>query len=133
MMSDLREDLAVALFDARPHNHPQGHIPQWGIQPASIKAVFYREADTCLALLRASGRLAPAVEGDVVEAALDQTWPRPEYNEDYRDEVRAIIEKAAPIIAAATEARIAGYLKAEAEMNGLLSVEDIERVIGLTR
>jgi hypothetical protein len=34
------EVLAKALFEARPHAHPQGRIPNWDIQPEDIKNVF---------------------------------------------------------------------------------------------
>ena len=31
---------ARELFDARPHRHPNGRIPEWDIQPEDIKEVF---------------------------------------------------------------------------------------------
>jgi hypothetical protein len=38
------EAAAKALFDAMPHAHPEGHMPDWEIQPESIKDAFRRKA-----------------------------------------------------------------------------------------
>jgi hypothetical protein len=35
---------AKALFDAEPHAHPQGHVPNWEVQPEAIKEAFRRKA-----------------------------------------------------------------------------------------
>jgi hypothetical protein len=52
-MDDLvREILAKALFEARPHRHPARRIPNWDIQPEDIKNVFRVEADPLLRWLR---------------------------------------------------------------------------------
>lgn len=39
-MSDDVEAIAKAAFDAQPHRHPNGRIPQWECQPDHIKYVF---------------------------------------------------------------------------------------------
>lgn len=62
-------------------------------------------ADTVLSALRASGRLAPVVEGDVVEEAVD-AWAKGCVEEPNKELLRSIIRTAAPIIAVATEARV---------------------------
>jgi hypothetical protein len=35
---------AKALFDAMPHAHPQGHVPDWEMQPEAIKDAFRGKA-----------------------------------------------------------------------------------------
>lgn len=46
------EQAAKNLFDQRPHNHPDGHAPQWSEQPDHIKEAFRKEARTLYAILR---------------------------------------------------------------------------------
>lgn len=43
------ETAAKAIFDGRPHNHPDGQIPNWDHQPEHIKSGFRRDAAAALA------------------------------------------------------------------------------------
>lgn len=43
------ERAAKAIFDGRPHNHPDGKIPNWDHQPEHIKSGFRRDAAAALA------------------------------------------------------------------------------------
>lgn len=60
MAEALIERMARAMFDGRPHNltrkrpgeEPVRIVPDWDIQPASVKDVFRRDARAALAAAR---------------------------------------------------------------------------------
>jgi hypothetical protein len=49
------EAIVKALFEAMPHAHPQGDVPNWEIQPESIKDAFRRKARDARRLERSTG------------------------------------------------------------------------------
>jgi hypothetical protein len=63
-MNSVVERVARALFDAKPHRHPTGHVPVWNVQPDDIKGVFRRDARAALEALR-------YVDGVDEQAAID--------------------------------------------------------------
>lgn len=38
------DSAARRIFDATPHRHPTGHVPDWNVQPEHLKDVFRRFA-----------------------------------------------------------------------------------------
>lgn len=38
------DDVAKAIFDAMPHNHPNGRKPDWAAQPTGVRNTFLRHA-----------------------------------------------------------------------------------------
>lgn len=68
--------VAKALFDAEPHNHPEGNVPNWEIQPEAIKDVFRRKAAP------RARPLSPVHSGSSTEEIVMTTSPVPVKPED---------------------------------------------------
>jgi len=47
---------ARRIFDATPHRHPAGHVPDWDVQPEHLKDVFRRFAAAERSAIPAQGR-----------------------------------------------------------------------------